>query len=81
MQPQTINPDVIIQNTINAKLKTYQAKEHFETVLAQYNTQLDNMVNLVSFMKNRIIELEGSLDRSNTDSEKPQDVPLEPQVN
>lgn len=54
-----INPDVVCQQAIQAKLNVYQAKEHFESVLAVYNTQLDNMVNLVNLMKNRIVELEG----------------------
>lgn len=63
MQPNTINPDQICQQAIQAKLNVYQAKEQFETVLKQYNDQLDNLVNLTNLMKNRILELEGELDR------------------
>ncbi|MBD3321722.1 MAG: hypothetical protein GF350_11560 [Chitinivibrionales bacterium] len=63
MQQNTINPDQICQQAIQAKLNVYQAKEHFETVLKQYNDQLDNLVNLVNLMKNRILELDGELER------------------
>jgi len=63
MQQNTINPDVICQQAIQAKLNVYQAKEQFETVLAMYNGQMDNLINLVNLMKNRIVELEGELER------------------
>ena len=56
---QTIDPDVICQQAIQAKLNTYQAKEHFESVLKMYNDQVDNLISLVSIMKQRIMELEG----------------------
>ncbi len=59
MPQQTINPDVICQQAIQAKLNVYQAKEQFESVLKTYNDQVDNLVNLVAVMKNRIVELEG----------------------
>jgi hypothetical protein len=59
MQPNTINPDAVCQQAIQAKLNVYQAKEQFETVLKSYNDQLDNLVNLVALMKSRIMELEG----------------------
>jgi hypothetical protein len=58
MNQNTINPDSICQQAIQAKLNVYQAKEHFESVLKMYNDQVDNLVNLVSLMKNRILELE-----------------------
>jgi hypothetical protein len=61
--PNAINPDQICQQAIQAKLNTYSAKEHFESVLKMYNDQLDNLVNLVGLMKNRVIELEGNLER------------------
>jgi hypothetical protein len=61
--PNAINPDQICQQVIQAKLNVYQAKEHFESVLKMYNDQLDNLVNLVGLMKNRIIELEGDPER------------------
>jgi hypothetical protein len=59
MPQQTVNPDVICQQAIQAKLNVYQAKEHFESILKIYNDQVDNLVNLVAIMKNRIVELEG----------------------
>lgn len=59
---KTIDPDVICQQAMQAKLNTYQAKEHFESVLKMYNDQVDNLINLVSIMKNRIMELEGGED-------------------
>jgi phage shock protein A len=58
MNQNTINPDTICQQAIQAKLNVYQAKEHFESVLKMYNDQVDNLINLVSLMKNRILELE-----------------------
>lgn len=58
MNHTTINPDIICQKAIQAKLNVYQAKEHFESVLKMYNDQIDNLINLVSLMKNRILELE-----------------------
>ncbi len=54
-----INPDVVCQQAIQAKLNVYQAKEQFETILKVYNDHLDNLINLVALMKNRIVELEG----------------------
>jgi len=60
MTQTALNPDVICQQAIQAKLNVYQAKEHFESVLKVYNDQVDNLVNLVAVMKNRILELEGS---------------------
>jgi ADP-heptose:LPS heptosyltransferase len=70
MQPTTINPDVVCQQAIQAKLNVYQAKEQFETILKVYNDQLDNLINLVSLMKNRILELEGELERAKEKSAK-----------
>ena len=60
-QQNTINPDAICQQAIQAKLNVYQAKEQFETVLKHYNDQVDNMINVIGLMKNRILELEGEL--------------------
>jgi hypothetical protein len=62
-QTPTVNPDIVCQQAIQAKLSVYQAKEHFESVLKVYNDQLDNLVNLVGLMKNRILELEGAKER------------------
>ena len=77
MQPQNaINPDQICQQAIQAKLNVYQSKEQFETVLKIYNDQLDNLLNLVGIMKNRILDLEGELDRKkiNKKDSKKEDV-------
>ena len=57
-QPVTINPDQIVQQTMQAKMEVYRAKEMFESVLKHSNDQLDNMVGLVQMMKTRILELE-----------------------
>jgi hypothetical protein len=62
LSQQTIDPDIICQQAMQAKLNTYQAKEHFESVLKMYNDQVDNLINLVSIMKQRIMELEGGND-------------------
>ena len=62
-QENIVNPDQIVQQAIQAKLNVYQSKEQFETVLKVYNDQLDNLINLVNLMKNRILELEGALER------------------
>jgi hypothetical protein len=59
LAPTTINPDQVCQQAIQAKLNVYQAKEHFESVLKMYNDQLDNLVNLIGLMKNRVMELDG----------------------
>ena len=67
MPPVPLNPDVICQQAIQAKLNVYQAKEHFESVLKVYNDQVDNMVNLVGVMKEKILELEG---KATTTSDK-----------
>jgi hypothetical protein len=60
--PTTINPDVICNQAIQAKLNIYQAKEHFDSVLKLYNDQVDNLINLVNLMKGRIIELESEIE-------------------
>ncbi len=58
MQQPTINPDDICQQAIQTKLAVYQAKEQFESVLKIYNDRVDNLVNLIAMMKQRILELE-----------------------
>ena len=58
-QENTVNPDQICQQAIQAKLNIYKAKEQFETVLKTYNDQLDNLINLIGLLKGRILELEG----------------------
>jgi hypothetical protein len=58
MQHNTINPDDICRQAVQAKLNVYQAKEHFESVLKVYNDQVDNLVNLAAMMKQKILEQE-----------------------
>jgi hypothetical protein len=58
-QQPTVNPDIICQQAVQAKLNVYQAKEHFESVLKIYNDQVDNLINVVQMMKARILELDG----------------------
>ena len=58
MQQNTVNPDTVCQNALQAKLNAYQAKEQFETVLKQYNDSMSDLVTLAGLMKNRILELE-----------------------
>lgn len=77
-QETVINPDIVCQQAIQAKLNVYQAKESFETVLKSYNDQTDNLINLVNLMKNRILELEGELEREKRKSNdsKKEEVPI-----
>ena len=63
MQQNAINPDAICQQTMQAKLNVYQAKEQFETVLKMYNDQVMNLISLIGLLKNRIIELESELEK------------------
>ena len=58
MPQNLINPDDICRQAVQAKLAVYQAKEQFESILKMYNDQMDNLVNVVTMMKNRILELE-----------------------
>lgn len=70
MQPNQINPDMVIQNAIQAKLNVYQAKEHFESVLKLYNDNIDGLINLVGLMKNRILELEAQVGKEKGKDQK-----------
>jgi hypothetical protein len=66
--PRTaLNPDVICQQAVQAKLNVYQAEEHFESVLKRYNGQVDKLVNQAAVMKNRILELEGTKGKGRTE--------------
>jgi len=69
-QQNVVNPDQIVQQAIQAKLNVYQAKEHFEAILKTYNDQVDNLINVVSLMKNRILELEGGVESEKIKNEK-----------
>ena len=77
MAQQTINPDVICQQAIQAKLNVYQTKEHFESVLKKYNDHVDNLLNLISIMKNRIVELEKQVEGEIGESRLESSVTLE----
>ena len=70
MQSNTINPDAVCQEAIQAKLNIYQAKEQFETVLKHYNDRLDSLINLVALMRNRILELEKGQEKNKTGAKK-----------
>lgn len=62
-----INPDVVCQNAMQAKMDVYRSKETFESVLKIYNDHVENLVNVISLMKNRIVGLESELDRIKTE--------------
>ena len=68
MNNNTVNPDQICQQAIQAKLNAYQAKEQFESVLKVYNDQVDSLINIINLMKNRILELEGEVERKKAKS-------------
>lgn len=56
-----INPDQVCQQTLQAKLEVYQAKEFFESVLKKYNDCMEMQMQTISLMKNRIMELENQV--------------------
>jgi hypothetical protein len=72
-----INPDQICQQAVQAKLNLYQSREQFDAVLKGYNDQLDNLVNLVGLMKNRILELEGELEKTKITAKMASKIPEE----
>ena len=55
---QSINPDTICQQAVQAKMNMYRARENFETAQKVYNDAMDNCINCVGIMKARIIQLE-----------------------
>lgn len=61
MQQNTVNPDTVCQQAIQAKLNTYQAREHFETYLKAQNDSIDALVTTIGLMKARILELEAEI--------------------
>ena len=69
-QQNTINPDSVCQQAIQAKLNVYQAHEQYQSIFKIYNDQLDNLINLVGIMKNRILELEGELGKARSVDKK-----------
>ena len=66
-QQNTINPDTVCQQALNAKMDVYRSKESFEAVLKMYNDQVENLVNVINLMKNRILTLESELERAKTE--------------
>ena len=65
MNQNIINPDEICQRAVQAKLDVYKAKEHFETILKNYNDAVDALIGVINLMKRRIIKLENSLKERN----------------
>ena len=55
---QSINPDTICQQAVQAKMNMYRARENFETAQKVYNDAMDSLINCVGIMKARIIQLE-----------------------
>jgi phage shock protein A len=73
-QPQNqINPDDICNQALQAKMQVYRAKEGFETVLKNYNDQVDQLINLVNLMKNRILAVESELEKVRTEQKVSED--------
>ena len=71
MQPQNqINPDVIIQQALQAKLNLYSAKEALDAVQKAYNDNVDNLIGTINLMKARIMELEARLKEREADKEQ-----------
>jgi hypothetical protein len=70
-QQNTVSPDAVCQQAIQAKLNVYRSKEQFETVIKYYNDHVDNLIHLIEMMKNRIIELEGELGKSRLTDKQP----------
>jgi hypothetical protein len=66
-QQNQINPDAICNQALQAKMDVYRAKEGFETVLKNYNDQVDNLMNLVNLMKSRILAVESELEKLKTE--------------
>jgi hypothetical protein len=67
-----VNPDVVCQQALRARMATYEAKEHFETVLKGYNDQVAGLINLVGMMKARILELEAEQGKGAKPKGKPE---------
>ena len=62
-QPNMVNPDLICQQAMQARMAAYEGKEHFESVLKVYNDQVAALITVVGMMKRRIVELEGRSER------------------
>jgi hypothetical protein len=69
-KPQTVSPDEVCRQALQAKMEVYRAKESFESALKVYNDQVDNLINLTGLMKSRILEMEGELKQERTNPEK-----------
>jgi len=53
-----VNPDEIVQQVMQERLSSYQARENVDSVLKRYNDLIDQLIHAVGLMKNRILELE-----------------------
>jgi len=67
-QPNVVNPDVICQQALQARMAAYEAKEYFETILKGYNDQVAALIKLVALMRGRITELEEQLKKRREES-------------
>jgi hypothetical protein len=58
-----INPDVLCHQTMQTKIAVYQERERLDSVMMNYNAQVDGLIQMIGFLKNRIVELEVELER------------------
>ncbi len=77
MQQNAVNPDAIIQQAIQAKLNTYQAREHFDAYLKAQNESIDALATTIGLMKSRILELEAKLDPERAKKAHPEKEPVD----
>ena len=57
-QRNQVNPDQVIQQTLQSRLNVYAAKESFESVLKTYNDNMESLTGVINLMKARILQLE-----------------------
>ncbi len=58
MQQNRISPDDICNRVIGAKLNMYRAKEHYESAIKEYNDSVDQLMDAVRLMQDRIVALQ-----------------------
>ena len=56
-----LNPDEIIHEASQAKLKMYEAKESFDAIAKESNDYINLLIRVIKVMKERILELESQL--------------------
>jgi hypothetical protein len=61
MQQNQVNPDVLVQQTIQARLNVYGAREAFETTLKIYNDHVDALFSCIGLLKVRVLEQEAQI--------------------